>query len=252
VNHNVGIVVPTMGTRLDLLRQCLESIREAGTCFVCIVVPNSISLEGELDARLWDQVIDDPGLGLAQAINRGIETLPKSVEFCNWLGDDDLLEPKSIENSKYELENSPSVVLVYGNCQYVDTNGIKIWKNSFGTIASLVLSFGPCLIPQPGSLFRRSTFNEIGGLNSEFGWAFDYDLFLRLSKKGKLKYLNRDTASFRWHPDSLTVGQREKSVNEASNVRVLNYSKSMKVLAPMWEPVVKFATLHAPKLFERK
>lgn len=252
MNRSVGIVVPTLGTRLDLLRGCLESIRAAGQCFVCIVVPSSVSLDGELDRRLWDEVVDDPGLGLAKAIDRGIEMLPTSVQYCNWIGDDDLLEPHSIDVSKNTLEDLPDVVLVYGNCTYIDANGIRIWKNSTGSIASWILRFGPCLIPQPGSLFRRSAYEEIGGLNSDFGWAFDYDLFIRLSKVGSLKYVDRDTASFRWHFDSLTVGQRKKSVNEASRVRMSNYSTGMKALATIWEPIVKFATLHAPRIFERR
>lgn len=251
VEPRVGIVVPTMGSRMSMLRECLKSIRAAGNCFICIVVPNTVNLEGEIERELWDVVVDDLGLGLAQAINRGIETLPKSIEYCNWLGDDDLLEPMSITDSRIVLESNPRVVLVFGNCTYINTGGIKIWKNSAGAVASLILRFGPCLIPQPGSLFRRSAFKKIGGLNPEFGWAFDYDLFIRLSKIGKLKYVKRDTASFRWHSDSLTVGQRKKSVQEASMVRIANYPVVMKALAPVWEPIVKLTTLHAPKIFER-
>lgn len=250
--NNVGIVVPTLGRRVELLRECLESIRAAGQCFICIVAPSSISLASELDHSLWDLVIADPGLGLAKAIDRGITALPSHIDYCNWIGDDDLLESQSIEASKNTLDGSPEVVLVYGNCTYIDSNGKKIWKNSSGPIASRILRFGPCLIPQPGSMFRRSAYEAIGGLNSDFGWAFDYDLFIRLSKVGKLKYINRDTASFRWHSDSLTVGQREKSVNEASRVRMSNYSPGVKALACVWEPIVKLSTLHAPKIFERR
>jgi GT2 family glycosyltransferase len=248
----VGIVVPTLGTRLDLLKECLQSIRGAGECFICIVVPRTIDLAGEIETGLWDVIVDDPGLGLAEAINSGIESLPESVEYCNWLGDDDLLESMSLDESINVLDKSRDIVLVYGNCTYIDASGKKIWKNSAGAFASLIMSFGPCLIPQPGSLFRRPAYEEIGGLNSDFGWAFDYDLFIRLSKIGKLKYLDRDTAAFRWHSDSLTVGQRKKSVNEASRVRMSNYSKGMKALAPIWEPIIKLATLHAPKIFERR
>lgn len=250
--NNVGIVVPTLGRRVELLRECLESIRAAGQCFICIVAPSSISLESELDHSLWDLVIADPGMGLAKAIDRGIEALPSHIDYCNWIGDDDLLEPQSMEASRNTLDDSPEVVLVYGNCTYIDSIGTKIWKNSTGSAASWMLRFGPCLIPQPGSMFRRFAYEEIGGLNSDFGWAFDYDLFIRLSKVGKLKYIDRDTASFRWHSDSLTVGQRKKSVNEASRVRISNYSKGTKMLALVWEPIVKLATLHAPKLFERR
>jgi GT2 family glycosyltransferase len=252
MQESVGIVVPTLGTRPDLLRECLKSIREAGDCFICIVIPNPKLVREDLDKTLWDTIIEDPGLGLAQAINCGIYSLPASVEYCNWLGDDDLLGCKSLDRLRKILIQSNDVVLVYGNCEYIDTKGSKIWRNASGQIAARIIGFGPCLIPQPGSLFRRRAFESVGGLNPAYGWAFDYDLFIRLSKVGKLKYLNSDLASFRWHSDSLTVGQRKKSVEEASMVRLINYSTPMRLFAPIWEPIVKFFTLHAPKIFEKK
>lgn len=250
MEHRVGIVVPTLGTRLDLLKDCLQSIRGAGECFICVVVPRAINLADEIDHSFCDLIISDPGRGLAEAINFGIASLPDSVEFCNWLGDDDLLEPMSLDESVKVLEKSMKTVLVYGNCTYIDSTGKKLWKNSAGAIASFVLRFGPCLVPQPGSLFRRRAFDQVGRLNPDYGWAFDYDLFIRLSNIGKINYMNRDTASFRWHLDSLTVSQRKNSVDEASRVRKSNYSYCQKVFSPIWEPLVRFATLHAPKLFD--
>jgi GT2 family glycosyltransferase len=248
----VGVVVPTLGTREDYLLDCLSSVRASGSCYIILVAPRSYDAEFLLSRGLIDELAHDQGNGLASAINLGIACLPKHVVFATWIGDDDLLCQQSLEPSRDLLKRDSDVVLVYGNCIYIDSSGRKVWKNSFGRISAIILRFGPCLIPQPGSLFRRSAYEEVGGLNPDFGWAFDYDLFIRLSKVGKLKYVDRNTASFRWHSDSLTVGQRKKSVNEASRVRKSNYSKGTKALAIIWEPIVKFITLHAPKIFDRK
>lgn len=114
-----------------------------------------------------------------------------------------------------------------------------------GRWAVPLLSFGPDLIPQPGSLIRRSVFNSFGGLRTDLGWAFDVDLFINLKKHGKVRYLNQPLASFRWHPESLSVGQRDGSVREASQVRVQYLPKGLKQVSFLWEPALRWATKRA-------
>jgi GT2 family glycosyltransferase len=101
------------------------------------------------------------------------------------------------------------------------------------------------MIPQPGSLFRRSSFEEVGGLDPKFGWAFDFDLFIKLSKLGKARFINQTLASFRWHPQSLSVEFRKKSVAEASLVRVNHLPKVLRPVSFLWEAAVRQATLLA-------
>ena len=108
-----------------------------------------------------------------------------------------------------------------------------------------MLRFGPDLIPQPGALFRRSSFEAVGGLDSRFGWAFDFDLFIKLSKLGKARFINQTLASFRWHPQSLSVEFRKKSVAEASTVRVNHLPKALRPISFLWELPVRQATLLA-------
>ena len=87
---NVGIVVPTMGTRPEFLRQALASIRSAGNAIIHIVAPSSAQLASVLDRNSYDAIVVDPGTGLSAAIDAGLRSFPPSVEYINWLGDDDL------------------------------------------------------------------------------------------------------------------------------------------------------------------
>jgi GT2 family glycosyltransferase len=168
---------------------------------------------------LFDQIVIDPGSGLSEAINLGVESLPTSVEFINWLGDDDVLTEGSITTAARELEASKNVVMVFGSCDYINSAGEVVWKNKSGQWAVPLLRFGPDLIPQPGALFRREAFKQAGMLKPKYDWAFDFDLFIELSKLGKLKFVDQTLAQFRWHPESLSVEFRKKSVSEASKVR---------------------------------
>lgn len=241
----VGIVVPTLGKRLEYLRQCLESIRAAGEAHILLVAPDSFDAKKVLPPELFDQVVFDPGSGLSAAINLGVDSLPPSVDLINWLGDDDLLTEGSITTAARELEVSPDVIMVFGSCDYIDERGTVVWKNKSGQWAVPLLRFGPDLIPQPGSLFRREAFSRAGKLKSKYDWAFDFDLFIGLSKLGKLKFLNQTLAQFRWHPESLSVEFRKKSVREASQVRFSHLPKLLRPISMLWEYPVRQATLIA-------
>lgn len=244
MTQKVGIVVPTLGTRPDYLEQNLRSIRAAGEAFVLVVAPKSFNPAELVKEGLIDQFVEDPNKGLAQAINLGLEHLPEHITLINWLGDDDLLTAGSLEKSSKALQAIVDASFAFGGCDYIDDKGNKIWTNKSGPWAVQLLRCGPDLIPQPGALFRREAFNKVGPLSSKFGWAFDVDLFIRLSKVGKGVYLPETLAAFRWHPDSLTVGMRKKSVSEASAVRKSHLPAWLRPISPLWEwPIMKVTLL---------
>ena len=237
-----AIVVPTLGTRDKFLIQCLHSIRKSGNAHICIVSPDLNQVNHLRDQGLMDQYVQDDSDGLPAAINKAIRTLPDHIAFVNWLGDDDLLKVNALDSMQVFLQNNPHIGMVFGKCDYIDEDENTIWKNSSGQWASFILPVGPCLVPQPGALFRRRLFNQVEGLKPDLRWAFDLDLFLRMKKASTLKFVPIDVASFRWHPDSLSVGMRKGSVNEASSVRRAHLSPMLKPLAFIWELPVKRAT----------
>jgi len=245
LKNRVGIVVPTLGKRPVYLSQCLESIRIAGDAYVCLVAPPAFDGGELMNAGLVDQIVEDSKLGLSQAINFGISQLPNEIEYINWLGDDDLLSAGSLNATISVLDSEPKTVLVFGSCDYIDQSGNKIWANKSGQWASALLHFGPDLIPQPGALFRRSAFEQVGGLSNSFDWAFDFDLLLKLKNLGKLRFTNKTLASFRWHPESLSVEHRGMSIAEASQVRISHLPKFLLPISQLWEYPVKKATMFA-------
>jgi GT2 family glycosyltransferase len=245
----IGIVVPTVYSRPGLLPAALDSIWSQGP-EVHLVVSAPKSFHQEISSMLpkTATLVAEPEDGaLAEKINAAIRVLPESVKYIGWLGDDDLLHPAALEDAAKILIVNPNVVLVFGGCDYIDTLGNLIGTNKSGSWAAKILGIGPDLIPQPGALWRRDAFERVGGLSSEFEMAFDFDLFLKLKSEGRLVYLPRTLASFRWHPDSLSVKRRGKSVLEASRVRRRHYKGLLRVLWPVWEPWVIGATWLAGK-----
>ena len=244
-NELIGVVIPTLGDRPEYLQESILSIRQAGTAHISVVRPERASAIDQALGGKVDSIVDDPGRGLAHAINTGINCLPTNVKYSTWLGDDDRLVAGSLLKVSMYLDEKFDAAFVFGQCQYIDASGQKLWLNKSGKWTELLMLCGPQLIPQPGSLFRRSSFEQVGGLDENLKWAFDLDLFLKLRKAGKFWFLNEPLAEFRWHEGSLSVGSRQGSVDEASKVRRRHLPQGMKQASVVWEPLLRKIILFA-------
>ena len=207
---------------------------------IVLVRPLAASDLDESVTGFVDLFVDDPGSGLAAAINSGFVALPSDVEFVTWLGDDDRLTASALTDARAALEHARAV-MAFGQCQYIDEAGAPLWLNRSGRWAVPLMRFGPQLVPQPGSLFRRNAFDRIGMLDESLKWAFDLDLFLRLRGQGHFTYVRRPLAEFRWHEGSLSVGARGGSVEEASRVRRGAHGPVGRAMSTLSEPLVRWA-----------
>ena len=246
----VGIVVPTMGDRPRFISESISSIRAAGQVHIAVVKPKTADLDGSLVASI-DQIVDDPGRGLAAAINSALNAMPETVRYVSWLGDDDRLAPDSISRIVGELDRTGASV-VYGRCRYIDSEGSLLWLNRSGRYASPLMRVGPQLVPQPGSLMRRVDVEAVGGLDETLRWAFDLDLLLKLSGRSGLRFIPETVADFRWHEGSLSVGGRQGSVEEASRVRRRHLPALLRAPSIAWEVPMRALILAAGRILDRR
>lgn len=249
---DVGIVVPTIGGRPEYLPQTLSSIRAAGDAYVLMVGREDFDPTEFLRLGLIDDYVNETATSLPRKINQGFNSLPPSVEYINWIGDDDLLAKDAITIARNRIKQEDKPALVFGGCQYIGPHNELLWLNKSGQWAVPLLRFGPQLIPQPGALYRRSTFNQIGQLSENYSLAFDFDMFLKLSKAGKAAYIPKTLASFRWHQGSLSVSRRQLSVKEASRVRRAHLPAILKPVSWMWEWAVLLSTYLAGKRVSKR
>lgn len=241
----VGIVVPTIGQRPQYLETTLRSLKAAGDCYVVLV--GRAGFDGAKFAKsgLVDKYIDEDGPSVPNKINQGFRALPENIEYITWIGDDDLLSAGSLDTAVRELEKPEKPVMVFGHCQYIDSDGNDVLVKRTGRWAVPLLRFGPQLIPQPSAFFRRDAFDKVGGLSDRFEFAFDFDLFLKLTKVGKAVFIDRILSSHRWHATSLTYSRRWDSVREASQVRVSNLVPAVRIISFVWEYPVMATTYFA-------
>ncbi len=248
----VLIVIPTLGQRVDYLRQTLESIRDQQVeADVTVVTPTSSVAARALAHEFGAQVIDDPG-SLPAAINLGVAQAGVQHRYVNWLGDDDLLTDKSLESTTGALKSNPRAVVAYGSCRYVDPQGKELWVSKAGKWADRILTWGPDLIPQPGMLIRRDAWKSVGGVDETLSHAFDLDLLLKLRAFGDFTAVDSVVSCFRWHPDSLTVSDRSKSLHESEEIKRRYLSPRQEKLKWLWEQPVRVATRIAAQRLNKR
>lgn len=218
-DRRVLIVVPTLGTRLDFLTLCVESLlaQTYAAVRVVLVGPEDGPLPGVAASYRLD-FLPQPRRGIGAAINAGWEAFGTEAEVWGWLGDDDVLPRDSVRLAVRALRRR-NAVMSYGQCRYVNEQGDTLWVAKPSRLAATNLGGGVDLIPQPGSLALADAVRRTGLLDTELRYAMDYDLFLRLRKVGRLVYVPEILASFRWHADSLTAAEGSGSEDEAALVR---------------------------------
>ena len=241
----MGVVVPTIGERPQYLESTLKSIREAGESYIVLVGRKGFEGSSFQKSGLVDLYVDEVDTSVPNKINQGFRALPENIEFITWIGDDDLLTPGALEVAAKALEMPEKPVLVFGHCQYIDSEGKNVLVKRSGSWAVALLRFGPQLIPQPSAFFRRDAFEKVGGLSHKFQFAFDFDLFLKLSRNGKSVFINEILSSHRWHRTSLTYSRRWESVREASKVRVSILAPIARLFSFLWEVPMQLITYTA-------
>lgn len=238
----VLIVVPTLGRRHEFLEKNLESIRgQSVSADIVIVAPAGNATAQNAAERFGAQLVSDPG-SLPAAINAGVATARPQHDFVNWLGDDDLLEPESLAATTAALDADPGAVVAFGHCRYVDDQGRELWISRAGSWAPRILPWGPDLIPQPGMLIRMEAWRTVGGLDETYRFAFDLDLLLRLKRLGRLTPVDQIVSAFRWHADSLTVGDRSTNLRESERARCDALPPFARRVAYLWEKPLQGAT----------
>ena len=94
--------------------------------------------------------------------------------------------------------------------------------NKVSIINSFVSKIGPNVIPQPGSLSRRSALNNQQLLNEKYKYAMDLDMWLRILNNGQIGIIQENQALMNWHSDSITIINRKKASIEAFQIRYRN------------------------------
>jgi len=241
---SIMVVLPTLGDRLVYLKRALDSCRELmefADVTLSVVTPERAREARALAVSYGARVIDDPSRGMSAAINVATDARRKE-QYYIWLGDDDELVPEGIETLVAALEDDPHAVVAHGYCDYIDETGQLIGANRAGPWAARIMSWGPNLVPHPGTVVRFEPLVQSGGFDESLSFVMDLDMFLRLRSKGQIIHRRVVSSRFRWHPNSATVADRIASSREAILVKRKYLPHWLRLLSPLWNHPVAWAS----------
>lgn len=236
----VLVVVPTLGARKGWLRASIGSIlsQEGVQVRVRVVAPSKASL-AQLCSELGVELVECDEKGLSVAINEGWKDTGEA-EFITWLGDDDLLAPGSLAATSAALAAHPKANMAYGAVRYIDAAGHSMWLQRPGRFAAWYLPYGKNLVPQQGSLLRKSAVLAVGGIDETCKSAMDQDLFSRLLDSGPYSYVRQEVAAFRMHESNITVTKGNEGDDEGELIRARH--------AGQFYPVIRHVTRIADRV----
>ncbi|MDW8039606.1 MAG: glycosyltransferase [Thermoguttaceae bacterium] len=193
----VTILIPVWNTPARMLGDCWRSIlAQTWTNWQLVVVDDGSSLPETLEVlKKWAQdrkvhLIRQEHLGLSQALNRGLEAA--QTELVARMDADDLMVPDRLEKQVQYMLQHPEVDILGGQIEAFDDNsGQPSWRthhplqvNPTELQQAILEGQTPWFLNHSAVMYRRSRILALGGYDLCFGWAQDFDLWLRALRAG--------------------------------------------------------------------
>lgn len=156
-------------------------------------------------------VISERDKGQSDAINKGFR---KSVgDIIAWQNADDTYLPGAFESVVKFFRENPSVDLVYGYYQLIDSSSNWICDVYPIKWNDWMFKHGRFVPMQPTVFWRRRVFESIGLLDESLHYCMDVDYFARALNKGfNFARVPLVLGQFRVHDESKTQNQHNEKV----------------------------------------
>ncbi|MGB8277466.1 MAG: glycosyltransferase [Methylovirgula sp.] len=201
------IVVPTFNSA-DFLERCLTSliVMQPGEFNVRVHVQDGGSTDATLDiAERWKHrgvtFACEPDKGMYDALSKASHRLDDG-DIMTWLGTDDYLMPGAIGTAAHVFDNLPHVNWITGRPFMGREAGenLCLWPDMFFT--QRALSAGRhdgrsnYFVQQEGTFWRASLWNKVGGVDTAFKLAGDWDLWRRFAQHSRMYLIKAPLARF--------------------------------------------------------
>jgi len=206
-NPLVSVLTPVHNSE-DFLKESIESILEQNyDNFEFIIVDDhstdsswEIIKEYEAEEEKIKAFRNKKNLDIPKTRNKAFNEAEGKYYAIH--DSDDISMPNRLKKQVKFLENNKEYGLVGCQMEVIDENSETIGKRNYPTsfkkIKKIITRYDP--IPQPGAMIRASVIeDEIGYYNEKYTRAQDYDLWLRIASKYKIKNLDETLVKYRRH-----------------------------------------------------
>lgn len=221
----ISVVIPTHGGRF--LTAAVESVTAQTIESWELVIVDDGSRDGTAavaarlaaaDSRI--RVVTQPqNGGIVSARNRGLGSISAGSRFVAFLDHDDVWMPDALAQLREALERRPAAAAAHGKAVMIDGAGTPVpprpgdaaWRRP-GIVGARLepwpdtrptefanLAYEDCIVSMGSGLIRRATLDAIGGFDPRAEPADDYDVWIRLSRRGEIAFVDRVVLGYRLH-----------------------------------------------------
>lgn len=215
----VSIVTPSFN-QADFLDLTLRSVLGQDYPRIEYLVADGSSTDGsvEIIQRYAERLVwwvSEPDRGQADAVNKCLARV--QGEIIGWVNSDDLLLPGVVSAVVQAFAAHPEASMVFGDVVSIDERGQTINQMHYGAWGlDELMTFH--IIGQPGVFFRRSALQQAGGLDLDYHFLLDHQLWLRLAQTGEMHYLPQPLAVARYHAAAKNISHAARFGEEAYRI----------------------------------
>jgi glycosyltransferase involved in cell wall biosynthesis len=218
----VTVITPAYN-RATFLDETILSVLRQDYPFLEYIILDDGSTDNtqEVLAKYKDKVRIEShsNMGETRTVNRGFSLA--TGEIIGVVNSDDPLLPGSINRIVETLLSQPEILIAYPDWHMVNDKGevvehIQTYEYSYINM----LRWHHCM-PGPGTFFRRSVIEQLGGRDPQFRYVGDFDFWLRAGLLGAFIRIPETLATFRVHSDSASISQQNLLMGE-EHIRLVN------------------------------
>ena len=206
----VSVVIPCYN-QARVLGEAIESVLCQGYPDLEIIVVDDGSEDSteevasgytKKDPRV--RLIRQDNKGLAAARNRG--SSEAGGKYVVFLDSDDRLVLEALEVGVRELEAHPGCAFVSGICRKITADGsiVPEWEQFRVRDDPYLELLRSCPVYVPAVMYRRSVFDAVGGFDTSYKAAEDYDLYYRILERFPVYCHDTLVAEIRRHEANMT------------------------------------------------
>lgn len=228
----ISVVLPTFNREVYLSRAIESVLTQTYRDFELIIIDDGSTdktrslVESYQDERMSYLYQENQGISLAR--NLGIEKA--KGEWVAFLDSDDEWLPKKLEKQNYFSQNHSHIQIIHGDEIWI-RNGVRVnpmkkHQKSGGWIFEKCLKL--CLISPSAVMIKKELFSKVGVFDPEMTVCEDYDLWLRITSKFEVGYIDDLLLKkYGGHDDQLS--RKFKAMDEYRVKSMINLLESQKI-----------------------
>ena len=194
----------------DTIKSVLANLREGDEYFII----DGGSTDGSVDiirrhAKSLTGWFSEKDAGYADALAKGFDCATGDI-LC-WINTGDLYLAGALDAARNRMAGD--LDMIFGDDFYIgEDNRILAFSRGWVPDLRAAMLYGGWTPLQDACFWRRSLYQDIGGIDRSLRYAADYDLFLRMALAGRAGYVPVSFSAFRRH-----AGQKSISGSAAYN-----------------------------------